>query len=63
MAFIAIHYGLGKHVEDVEPAYRSLANKFTFIAADIYIVLSYLVKVVVGLFLVRICSGECRPPP
>lgn len=55
---IAIHYGLGKHTEDVLPAHRPLASKYSFIAALIYIALSYLVKIIVSLFLLRICSGD-----
>lgn len=62
MALVAIHFGLGRHWEDVPPAYRPIATKYTFLAAVIYIVLSYLVKVVVGLFLVRICSGNFTHP-
>lgn len=54
---MSLRFGLGKHNADVAPLERPLATKFAFLAAVIYIALSYLVKVVVGLFLVRICSG------
>lgn len=57
MAFVSLRFGLGKHNEAVAPADRVVATKFAFIASVIYIALSYLVKVIVGLFLVRICSG------
>lgn len=56
---VSIKYGLGRHLVDVVPADRPLATKYCFIAAIVYIVLSYLVKVIVSLFLVRICSGMC----
>lgn len=57
LAFVSLRFGLGKHNETVAPADRVVATKFAFIASVIYIALSYLVKVIVGLFLVRICSG------
>lgn len=55
---VSIKYGLGRHLADVVPADRPLATKYCFIAAIVYIALSYLVKVIVGIFLVRICSGK-----
>ncbi|KAJ4393443.1 hypothetical protein N0V93_002653 [Gnomoniopsis smithogilvyi] len=58
VAISSIRYGLGKHLRDVTPADRPLATKYCFIAAIVYIALSYLVKVIVGLFLVRICSAS-----
>lgn len=58
LAFISLRFGLGKHNENVAPVDRVISTKFAFIASVIYIALSYLVKVIVGLFLVRICSGR-----
>lgn len=55
---VSIHFGLGKHNEDVLPELRPVSSKYSFMAAIVYIALSYLVKVIVGLFLVRICSGK-----
>ncbi|KAF3765585.1 hypothetical protein M406DRAFT_240473, partial [Cryphonectria parasitica EP155] len=58
LALISIGHGLGKHEEDVAPTARPIATKYCFLAAVVYIALSYLVKVIVGLFLVRICSAS-----
>lgn len=57
MGMVGVHYGLGRQLKYVEPVERPIAMKFAFVAALVYIVLSYLCKVIVGLFLVRICSG------
>lgn len=54
---MSVNYGLGQHQADISIKNTLIASKYCFLAAIIYIVLSYLVKVIVGLFLARICSG------
>ncbi|PSR77660.1 hypothetical protein BD289DRAFT_142834 [Coniella lustricola] len=58
LALLSVSFGLGQHDDDVSVEDLTSASKYCFIAAVVYIVLSYLVKVIVGLFLARICSAS-----
>ncbi|CAN8103523.1 unnamed protein product [Discula destructiva] len=58
LALVSIRYGLGSHLEAVALQDRPIAFKFRWLATLIYILESYLVKVVVGLLLIRICSAS-----
>lgn len=51
-------YGVGKHLEDVSPLDRPKAMMWRWIGTYFYITISALVKVVIGLFLLRICSQQ-----
>ncbi len=57
-ALLAVHYGVGKDIVDLPPLDRPKAMMWRWIGTYLYIVISALLKVVVGLFLLRICSHE-----
>jgi len=56
VCLLGVHYGVGKHLVDVSPLARPTAMMWRWIGTYLYIVISALVKVVIGLFLLRICS-------
>ena len=55
-ALLAIKYGVGKYLEAVPPLDRPKAMMWRWITTYFYITISALVKVIIGLFLLRICS-------
>ena len=57
-AFLGVRYGVGKHIEHVAPLDRPQAVMWRWVASLFYIVISSLVKLVVGFFLLRICSHQ-----
>lgn len=57
-ALLGVHYGVGQHVDDVAPLDRPQAVMWRWIATLFYIAIAWLVKLVVGFFLLRICSHK-----
>jgi hypothetical protein len=55
---MGVKAGVGKHTDDVAPADRPEAVMWRWIASIFYITISALVKVVIALFLLRICSHQ-----
>jgi uncharacterized protein YacL len=55
---VSIGYGLGQHVDDVPAAERPHALLWKWVGQVVYVVVSALVKILVGLFLLRICSQQ-----
>ena len=58
VALLGVKYGVGKHIDHVPPQDRPTAVMWRWIASLFYIAIAALVKVVVGLFLLRICSHQ-----
>jgi hypothetical protein len=58
LAILGAHYGVGRHVDDVPPADRPIASMWRWIATLFYIAIAALLKLVVGFFLLRICSNQ-----
>lgn len=57
-ALLAIRYGLGRHVADVPVNDRSKALLFKWLGLITYALIAVLVKFIIGLFLLRICSQQ-----
>lgn len=57
-ALLGVHYGVGQHVDEVAPSDRPTAVMWRWIATLFYIAIASLVKLVVGFFLLRICSRQ-----
>lgn len=55
---VGVSYGLGAHVEDVPEVNRHKALIFKWAGQVAYIVVSTLVKFVVGIFLLRLCVNN-----
>ncbi|KAK8074388.1 hypothetical protein PG997_009051 [Apiospora hydei] len=55
---LGVHYGLGKHVEDVSPEDRIEALKWKWAGQVSYVVGSTLIKFVAGLLLLRLFAGQ-----
>jgi hypothetical protein len=53
-----VKYGIGKHLIDVPPAHRPIAMMWRWIGTYFYIVITALVKIIIGLFLLRICNHQ-----
>ncbi|KAK3896374.1 hypothetical protein C8A05DRAFT_20632, partial [Staphylotrichum tortipilum] len=58
VVLLGVKYGIGKHLEDVPPLDRPTAMMFRWVGTYLYITISALTKVAIGLFLLRICSQE-----
>ncbi|KAK1566093.1 uncharacterized protein LY79DRAFT_644367 [Colletotrichum navitas] len=55
---LGVHYGLGKHVDDVSPENRIQALKWKWAAQVSYVVGSTLIKFIAGLLLLRLFTGQ-----
>ncbi|KAG7284255.1 hypothetical protein NEMBOFW57_010619 [Staphylotrichum longicolle] len=58
IAFVALEYGLGKQLVDVPLIDRPIAMMWRWIGTYFYIVITALVKIIIGLFLLRICNHQ-----
>lgn len=57
-ALISIKYGLCSHVSDVPLEERPKAIMWRWIAITLYILVSGLTKLIVGIFLTRVCTRQ-----
>lgn len=55
---MSISFGLGQHVDNVPADERIHTLFWKYLALNMYVVVSALVKVLIGLFLLRICSQQ-----
>ncbi|KAK2006653.1 hypothetical protein LZ32DRAFT_611056 [Colletotrichum eremochloae] len=55
---LGVHYGLGKHVDEVSPENRIQALKWKWAGMVSYVVGSTLIKFVAGLLLLRLFAGQ-----
>ena len=56
IGLLCVKYGLGQHLDDVPPSHRPQSVMWRSLASIFYIAISAIVKVAVGLFLLRICT-------
>ncbi|CZR56511.1 uncharacterized protein PAC_06400 [Phialocephala subalpina] len=57
-ALVAVHFGLGQHVANVPTEDHPHALLFKWLGQVFYVLVAVLVKFIVGLFLLRICSHQ-----
>ncbi|KAF4631002.1 hypothetical protein G7Y89_g7135 [Cudoniella acicularis] len=55
---IAVHFGLGAHVDDVPEENRPKVLMYKYLGMVFYVAVAVLVKFVVGILLLRICSHQ-----
>ncbi|KAH8681713.1 hypothetical protein BX600DRAFT_505371 [Xylariales sp. PMI_506] len=57
-ALMSVHYGLGSHVDDVPLEDRAPSIMWRWIAITFYIIVSGMTKLIVGIFLTRVCTTQ-----